>query len=220
MYSPNFLRGMPARLLPALLLMLLLAGAAHGHRVNIFAWLEGGQVVVQCGFSSKTPVRQGEITVFAHAGNQPLLEGRTDDAGMFRFATPTEAKTHGLRIRVRAGEGHQNQWIMEAGEFADAAPEPAPAPTAAPENTPRLPESGGQQITAEEIARIVNVALDSKLAPVKRELAALRESPPGLKEIVGGVGWLVGLAGIGLYFRGRSPRNSALRADRMAKTGQ
>jgi hypothetical protein len=51
---------------------------------------------------------------------------------------------------------------------------------------------------------IVNAALDAKLAPVKRAMLEQAESGPGMKEIVGGIGWIFGLVGIAAYFKSRS----------------
>ena len=50
---------------------------------------------------------------------------------------------------------------------------------------------------------IFSALLDSRLSPVKRQLAEMRTDEPGLREIVGGMGWFVGLAGLALYFRSR-----------------
>ena len=54
-----------------------------------------------------------------------------------------------------------------------------------------------------EVRNIVNAALDAKLGPIRRELAEMRVAQPGFREIFGGIGWLVGLAGVALYFKGR-----------------
>ena len=50
---------------------------------------------------------------------------------------------------------------------------------------------------------IVNAALDAKLGPIRRDLAAQVNAGPGIQEIIGGIGWILGLVGIGLYFKGR-----------------
>ena len=117
----------PCRPAAALLPLLLLAAAllapapALAHRVNIFAWLEGGDVVVECGFNRSSPVKNGLITVFDAVDGKELLQGHTDDAGRFSFPVPQAAREgHGLRIRINAGEGHQNEWDMDASEFSGA----------------------------------------------------------------------------------------------------
>ena len=68
--------------------------AAQAHRVNIFAWTEGPQVVAECGFSGGNKVRQGQMTVFDAVTGAKLLEGRTDDQGVFRFAIPDAGRVH------------------------------------------------------------------------------------------------------------------------------
>lgn len=209
---------------------------AQAHRVNIFAWTEGPQVMVQCGFSGGNNVKNGKITVYDAANDAVLLEGLTDANGMFHFDIPAQARKHGLRIRINAGEGHQNEWLLDAEELARTAesPEIIPAPTekagstgdAQPADTsaPARPAgataqpvgAGGngspvgiEQIRASMDAALeaqdarINALLESRLAPLRRQLAEMRQDGPGLREIAGGMGWLVGLAGIALYFRSR-----------------
>lgn len=232
-----------AVLLLAAALLLVLQTPALAHRVNVFAWTEGPQVAVKCGFSGGNSVRNGEVTVYDAASGQVLLSGRTDTEGLFRFAIPPRGREHGLRIRINAGEGHQNEWLLEAAELASA-PDPAPDPAAAPA-APRRAEttastaaknadnhtagplpagtglpaarpemSASGPVSAAEIQAIVDAALeaqeakfsallDSRLSPVKRQLAEMRTDEPGMREIVGGMGWFVGLAGLALYFRSR-----------------
>jgi len=209
-----------------LLLTLCMPPAAQAHRVNIFAWTEGPQVVAECGFNGGNKVRQGLITVFDAATGAKLLEGRTDDKGIFRFDIPAEARAHGLRLRIKAGEGHQNEWSMGASELtSDSTTAPTAKETAAPATaagsaantspssaaSAAAPAASGAAASAPnavcvgsgEVRAIVNEALDAKLGPIRRELAEMRVAEPGFREIFGGIGWLVGLAGLGLYFKGR-----------------
>ena len=44
-------------------LALLLCAGANAHRVNIFAWIEGDQVVTESKFSSGSRVQKGAVTV-------------------------------------------------------------------------------------------------------------------------------------------------------------
>ena len=55
----------------------------------------------------------------------------------------------------------------------------------------------------DQVRAIVNAALDAKLGPIRRDLAAQVNAGPGIQEIIGGIGWILGLVGIGLYFKGR-----------------
>ena len=196
------------------------AVSAQAHRVNIFAWTEGNEVVAECGFNGGNKVKQGQVVIFDAATGAKLAEGRTDDLGVYRFPISAEGKAHGVRIVIKAGEGHQNEWTVDAAELetiqpgtaATSAPavSPAVAPAAAstlqPQAAPKADKSPAQQtanISAAEMQNIVNTALDAKLGPIRKELAEMRVARPGFSEIFGGIGWLVGLAGIALYFKGR-----------------
>ena len=196
------------------------AASALAHRVNIFAWTEGNEVVAECGFNGGNKVKQGQVVIFDAATGAKLAEGRTDDLGVYRFPISAEGKAHGVRIVIKAGEGHQNEWTVDAAELATIQPgtaatsapavSPAVAPAAAstlqPQAAPKADKSPAQQtanISAAEMQNIVNTALDAKLGPIRKELAEMRVARPGFSEIFGGIGWLVGLAGIALYFKGR-----------------
>lgn len=196
------------------------AVSAQAHRVNIFAWTEGNEVVAECGFNGGNKVKQGQVVVFDAATGAKLAEGRTDDLGVYRFPISAEGKAHGVRIVIKAGEGHQNEWTVDAAELATIQPgtaatsapavSPAVAPAAAstlqPQAAPKADKSPAQQtanISTAEMQNIVNTALDAKLGPIRKELAEMRVARPGFSEIFGGIGWLVGLAGIALYFKGR-----------------
>ena len=70
--------------------VLVLAGSlpAQAHRVNVFAWLEGDRVVVECAFSRSQPINNGQVTVYDNVTNRELLQGRTDATGHFSFRVP------------------------------------------------------------------------------------------------------------------------------------
>lgn len=222
----------------ALLCLLLAAGHAHAHRVTIFAYVDGADIVTECGFSRGARVRQGLVEVFDAATGAKVLEGRTDNDGVFRFPAPGDdiIKGHGLRIRINAGEGHQNDWIMDPAELegavsgltarasvpsgglpgagpevrpdteadtgADAAVPPAAMTTDAPAGLPPVP-ARGNWATPEDVERIVDAALNARLEPIRHLLARQSEDRPSVADIIGGIGWILGLAGVAAYFRRR-----------------
>lgn len=118
-----------------------------------------------------------------------LQEGRTDDQGVYRFPVPAEGKAHGLRIVVKAGEGHQNEWMMDAAELAavqtpaipasaseakdaaaPAAEKTSPVTHAVSTATPgakdaAAPTPSAAGVSSGELQTIVNAALDVKLGP-------------------------------------------------------
>ena len=105
-------------------LCLVFAGAsfASAHRVNIFAFVDGDAVQVECGFNRSQKVKQGTVEVFDATTGALLLQGTTDDNGVFRFPVTAELREagHDLNIRIIAGEGHQNDWTVAADELASS----------------------------------------------------------------------------------------------------
>lgn len=186
------------------LIVALVPALALAHRVNIFAYVEGGDVVVECSYSKSKRVNHGRIDVRDAVSQDLLLQGETDENGLFRFPVPQAARQagSGLRILLQAGEGHRNEWIVEASEFMSGSTteavsdSPAPAPTAqtAPASTSH---AGLTRVELEEV-------LDARLAPIKRAVLEQSEAGPGLREIVGGIGWIFGLIGIAAYFKSRT----------------
>lgn len=190
------------------LTVLWTAAPADAHRVNIFAYVDGNDVVVECGFNRSAKVKQGSVEVFDAGTDTKLLEGRTDDDGKFRFPIPAAdiRSGRGLRIHINAGEGHQNDWIIDAAELGGASPSVAPAkPSAVPVSSAATPDplARGDWATPEDVERIVDKALNARLAPINRLLAEQTEAGPRLADIIGGIGWIFGLAGVAAYFRRR-----------------
>ena len=85
-----------------------------------------------------------------------------------------------------------------------AAPSPTQAsPAGKPQTGAQAAGTAAAGLSAAEVQSIVNASLDAKLGPIRKELAEMRVARPGFTEIFGGIGWLVGLAGVALYFKGR-----------------
>lgn len=198
-----------------LLLSLCLADVSLAHRVTVFAFVDGDAVRVECSFRKNQKVKHGKLVVSDHETGAFLLEGTTDVQGVFRFR-PDAAflKTgHGLNILLQAGEGHQNDWQMTAEELQALSPAGCPAkggvggvsvsetsvPQAfAEEAVPPVPV-----IDAAALEALVGKVMDAKLAPVKQALARQENDGPDVRDIVGGIGWILGLLGLAAYLRYR-----------------
>lgn len=223
----------PITALPALLILFALmalssVSIASAHRVTVFAWVEGGTVHTASQFSRERKVHGGSIEVFDAATGERLLTGRTDDQGEFSFPVPEAARARGsdLRVALKAGEGHAGEWIVPASEYmAQAAPARSGPAEAAKSASPANPASsanrdgaGGssspdqaadplsRSVDAQALEQAVDRALERRLAPVTRMLAEQAQAGPSVTEIVGGMGWLVGLAGIGAWLSARKKK--------------
>jgi nickel transport protein len=184
------------RFLTIIVILLITFGAkvpeASAHRVNIFAYLDGRDIQVECAFNKSQKVRQGVVTVFDTVTNLQMANGLTDDEGIFRFPVPKNMDGHGLRVHINAGEGHQSEWIMSADTLKTAG-QPERIST----------EEIALTQLVEDLERLINNSLDTKLAPLKQMLVEQFNSGPKVSEIIGGIGWIFGLFGVAAYFKRR-----------------
>lgn len=193
----------------ALALVLLVQGTALAHRVNVFAFVQGGEIVVESWYSKSKKVRHGNIEVQDAQSGETLLTGMTDEQGLWRFPIPEQARSSGagLRILLQAGEGHQNEWTVQASEFLDTPRPveslPAAQPGGAAAASSRTDEALLPALTRSDVEEVVSAVLDAKLAPIKRELLEQNQGGPGMREIFGGIGWIFGLVGVAAYFKSR-----------------
>ena len=194
-----------------LLLCLAIPGLALAHSVYVFAWVDGTQVCVESYYSPKNKVRGGTVTMTNRAGNT-LAQGLSGQDGVLCFALPARAQT--LEFSVLAGAGHKGSFtlaeqalVAAIGNSTESTAKPA---MVAPPNTGALPAaaplySGPAQAPpaapSEALIRaIVQEELRKQLSPMRQYLAEkLEATGPGIKDIVGGIGWLVGLGALGFW---------------------
>ncbi len=102
--------------IPFILVSVLCATAALAHKINVFAYAEAGEVEVESYFADGRPVKNSRIMVY-DSKEKMLLEGKTDDAGLYSFPIP---KIDDLKIVVREILGHRNEFILKKVEIEAA----------------------------------------------------------------------------------------------------
>ena len=207
----------PYRVIILVLLgVFLVAGNAWAHRVNVFAWAEGDTVYVESKFSGGKKIMGGDIIVSDSSG-VVLLTGRTNDQGEFSFKRPQPTE---LKIILQAGMGHRAEWTLPVDDgHADHS---AYDPRAENADAHNKQISGDDQINHQhtktqaavyagpsrsDIEAIVEKALDKKMKPVLEMLAESNAKGPDIGDIIGGIGYIIGLVGIGAYFHSRKKQN-------------
>ena len=170
---------------------------SDGQGPSAAARLERGQYTLRL-MPGKKKVKQGLVRVFDLTGKK-LLEGRTNEQGEFVFKPPSLLID--LRIEVEAGMGHKAAFVLKAEESSDhLGPERIQDVTGEEKNV----SSGPVSTHEEQIRMIVEQVLDARLKPVMRELVEIRkEKGPGFIEIIGGIGYILGIMGLILYFKTR-----------------
>ena len=205
----------PRIVIIALIILFSLAGPAAAHKVMVFAWVNGNTIHTESKFSGGRKVKAGKIEVFDPKGNL-LLSGKTNEQGEFSFPIP---QASALKIVLSAGMGHRGEWTVSKDEITNAGPAgtaapPAtnaedgkPVPAAAAKTATRMP-AAATGLSAEEIQLVVEKALDRKLEPVYRMLAEAKEHKPTITDVIGGIGYIIGLVGLAAYLQARRQRKS------------
>jgi nickel transport protein len=179
---------------------------AHAHRVNVFCWVEGKTIHCQSSFAGGDPVQNGELSVRTQSG-ETLLSGKTDKQGKFSFSTPA-ADQGDLRVTVQAGMGHKGAWPIKSGEYIpenEKSGKSSGDKTQTGKEKPKksMPADAFSTANADGLQAVVQNALQKELAPVKKELARLRQDRITLQDILSGLGYILGLMGIALYFKAK-----------------
>lgn len=99
-------------LLAVLVVILSASGTALAHKVNLFAYAEGGTVFTESYFPDGRAVEGGKVLVY-DSNADLILEGKTDTEGIFSFDIP---KIDDLKIVIDAAMGHKNSFTLKKAE--------------------------------------------------------------------------------------------------------
>ena len=181
------------------LIIIMMDVSVFAHRVNVFAYVEGEKIYTESYFNDGKKCINSKIEVFDNRGNK-LLEGLTDKEGEFSFEVPSEDGD--LKIVLTASMGHRAEYSISADEIRGSTgliKEENEEPVSIV-----FPESSSLDL--KEIQSIIEDTLDEKLKPIMREMIEIKKSQEDKispTEIIGGIGYIVGIFGIIAYFLSR-----------------
>ncbi len=186
---------------------------AWAHRINVIAMVEGDTIVVEGYLSGGAKVADMPVEVFDASGKK-VLEGRTDAKGVYSFKLSDLPNVQGdLRILLRGGMGHEAEYILPASELPGSSLPQAPTPppekkeTGASAKHSRTAEANDLEV----VKSAVSQAVEEKIEPLVKMLGNQQKlileqqiKGPTIAEIVGGIGWILGIVGIAAYFMSRN----------------
>ncbi|MBM3299613.1 MAG: hypothetical protein FJY85_06645 [Deltaproteobacteria bacterium] len=204
------------------LTLILWAGSpVLAHKVNVFAYVEGDAIRVEGYFGGAAKAKQCRVEVFDSAGNK-VCEGKTDDQGICLFRLQDVVKGTGeIRIVLHAGTGHMADYTVAAGEIPSVAsiqssPEERSGRASSPEIAREADGKEGPARTGPEpaalgdpdaVKKALGEVLDERIRPLERMLGnqhklllEQQRKGPSMAEIIGGIGWILGMVGIAAYF--------------------
>lgn len=181
------------------LIIIMMDVSVFAHKVNIFAYVEGEKIYTESYFNDGKKCIDSKIKVFDNQGNK-LLEGLTDKEGEFSFEVPSE--NGNLKIVLTASMGHRAEYSISADEIRGSVglikeENEEPVSIVFPETS---------SVDLKEIQSIIEDTLDEKLKPIMREIIEIKKSQEDRispTEIIGGIGYIIGIFGIAAYFLSR-----------------
>ncbi len=165
--------------------MLLGAVSAEAHQLYVHTLARGRAIEGRAYFQGDLPAAGALVRIYDAAGD---LQGETttDEHGQFRFECRQRADH---RVVVDDGAGHR---AVSTVRGEDLSPELGAEP-----GESRLPAPGGSDLSvAAELQ-----SLNSQIVQLRRELDAYRVQVRW-RDLIGGVGYLVGVLGLWFFVAG------------------
>lgn len=200
------------RLCLAIVVLFFIVSPAHAHKLKVFATAVGASVDGTTYFVGGGPAQGAEVSVQTASG-EPVATLRTDKDGKLAF-TATMRTDH--VIVVNAGDGHSARFTISAAELpeslraaglpAQAPSESVPKPLAGP---PATGTAGGPAVSTIPAAQVAVPIEDLVGQAVARQLRPLREQINDyedqirLRDVIGGIGYILGIAGLVVALRSR-----------------
>ncbi len=191
-------RGGPAT--AAILAFLLLPATGHTHNIIADAYVEGEVIEGEVGFSNGDPVFDAPVTVTDPDG-AVLGTTRTDADGIFIFKIEKTVDHH---FAINAGAGHVVQVVVTADQLSPRDPVPPAVETAkaAPTGTVSAAATASPAMDAAAFRAMVEKAVARQVKPLRKQLLEY-ENTVRLHDILGGLGYILGLTGLGMWFSAR-----------------
>lgn len=190
----------------------LTSGDVFAHRLNVFAWVENENIMVKCDFGKNRPAMNISVTLSSLQTHEEIARAITNKNGECALSLGNVRKfPSGLLIEANAGQGHIGKWEISAAELAsnDGNMSTKIDGISKQNNSDAVFHKKSRAQTKETAAQItvspaeLQAIIHAEIAPLQKEIASLAANDPRINEIIGGIGWIIGLVGMGLYFKAR-----------------
>lgn len=183
------------------------SGAAH--ELSVFAYVEGRSIQGEVFVGDGAAIANAKVTAFGPRA-QKLAEAVTDGDGHFSLEAPFRCD---YRLVVDGGEGHLAEYSVSADELPNDLPPLAASPpkaavgegTTTSSHPPHEESAHGHSSVGGELE-----SLRKQVIELRKDLAAFQQEIR-FRDLLGGIGFILGLTGVASYFlaarRGSSRRS-------------
>ncbi len=179
---------------------------AFSHGIKITARMDNSMLMVESALAGHRLPPGSEVVIINNHSKKELLKGTSTDKGFFSIQLPADllAKPVDLLIRVSDRYGHHAKTVVRHEMYEGLALH----------KQNQVPQSHSHQhiedqiqkeitLSPETLHKMMDELLEQKLSPVRAQLAALEKDRVSFRDIIGGIGYLVGLAGLATWMRNR-----------------
>jgi len=191
------------RLVVTLLLSAVAIPLAHAHRLDLFVTADGAIIQGTATYAPGGPAQRGTVTFQAPDGTE-LGEVELGSDGSFAFQTPFRCD---ITVTVDTPDAHRARATIPAAELPQALP--AWRPDGEHDDAPQTGDGGmGEEASAtavgdaDDLLPLIERAVSRQIAPLRQEIGQM-EGAIRMRDILGGLGYIAGLAGLLLYFKTR-----------------
>ncbi|MGQ9503911.1 MAG: hypothetical protein ACUVQR_03285 [Thermogutta sp.] len=216
---------------PVILLNVILwnavAPATFAHTLYLFAAADGERITGRVYLRGGTGIPGVAVKVYPAGKKEPFQEVRTDDGGQFSLSVPYRCD---YVLRAVMEDGHQAEASIHADELPPSLPEwpendaaalPTKADEPSPTETAKATTESREPSTDSRGKPSAGVSADSGDSTISQEITMLRtqivqlredlqrlRNTTGFRDILGGIGYILGLTGIAFYVLGKKRRNN------------
>ena len=171
------------------------------HELHLFAAVEGKNITGYTYYHGGERVANVDIEIWG-AGDDIVFMGKTDEQGEFSFA-PKYVSDY--KLIAMSADGHRAEQEIKAGALPTGLPEKGEVVEDPLAGVPAFgwsgAEAGGDEmvITAEVLRTIVDESVARQVRPLQEQLQSY-ESQVRVRDVVGGIGFICGLGGVGMFF--------------------
>jgi nickel transport protein len=178
---------------------LMMACNASAHNVIGGVYAIGDVIEGEIGFSNGDMAAAGTEVIIFDAMGEELGRVTTNDEGFFTFKA-TKRIQHNFYANLSSG--HVFEIALPADELPDTLPGPDGAPVVSAGDVATTENSQGMIANQAELQAMIEKAVAKQVKPLRQEILALKEKA-GMQDIIGGIGYIFGLCGIGIWWRQR-----------------
>ncbi len=205
-----------AALLALIVFLMIVPQGAQAHRVNLFAWFDGENIVGRAYYLNGRPAMEAVLKVKKEDSTESF-HLKTDKEGRFSF-TPKGPGNYELVLQ--AGQGHMAKAVVKikpvtasrSSKGNGSAQGNADAKAAFYKEKEKPPKEDsvikgvpGSIKKCQDMEKTLDRLLRRQLEPIRRELEALAvsQSKVTLRDVISGLGYILGIVGIWAYLLSR-----------------